>query len=122
MNNADNPSKGDKIWDTVFNILGLIFAFAGFVAALFVGVFLAAASVYTAFKSFTFDSGAKVAAGFFFGLLMLGASITMAYADIVIVKAVADKFIRGDAGNKNAAESCAKDASENSIKEDTDKQ
>ena len=109
MNNADTPSKGDKIWDTVFNILGLIFAFAGFVAALFVGVFLAAASVYTAFKSFTFDSGAKVAAGFFFGLLML-------------VKAVADKFIRGDAENTNAAEYSAKDASEDSIKEDTDKQ
>ena len=35
---------------------------------------------------------------------------------------VADKFIRGDAGNTNAAEYSAKDASEDSIKEDTDKQ
>ena len=38
------PTKGDKVADIIFNIAGLIVAFAGFIAVLFVGVFLAACS------------------------------------------------------------------------------
>ena len=117
MNKTNKPDGRDKVWDIIFNALGLVCAFAGFIAVLFVGVFLAAASVYMAFRSFTLESGGKIAAGFFFGLLMLGVSLVMAYADILIIKSVANKFITGDkdtaiADNNPVSDTAAADKEE----------
>lgn len=92
MSQNGNGSKSDKIWDTIFNAVGLLLAFAGFIAILFVGVFLAASSVYMFFKSMSFE-GAKIAAGIFFSIFMLGVSATLAYCAIFTLKAVANKYI-----------------------------
>lgn len=99
-----DSGKSDKVWDAIFNIVGMVFAFAGFIAVLFVGVFLAAASVYMFFKSMSFE-GAKIAAGIFFSLFMLGVSATAAYCAIFIIKAVSNRYIVAPADIDNCVQS-----------------
>ena len=82
------PTKGDKVADIIFNIVGLIVAFAGFIAVLFVGVFLAASSVYGIYLSFSLEGAGKVVCGIVLSLLMLASSGFLAYADVLIVKTV----------------------------------
>ena len=86
---AENPYFAlDKIADIIFNIVGLIVAFAGFIAVLFVGVFLAASSVYGIYLSFSLEGAGKVVCGIVLSLLMLASSGFLAYADVLIVKTV----------------------------------
>lgn len=74
-------------------------AFAGFIAVLFVGVFLTASSIYGVYLSFSLEGAGKVVCGILLSLLMLAASGFLAYADILIVKAVFNRMDEAG-GNK----------------------
>ena len=93
-------TKGDKVADIIFNIAGLIVAFAGFIAVLFVGVFLAACSVYGVYLSFSLEGAGRVVCGILLSLLMLVVSGFLAYSDILIVRAVFKRMRERADGDK----------------------
>ena len=99
MDKNSEKKKGDKIAEILFNAVGLIVAFAGFIAVLFVGVFLTASSIYGVYLSFSLEGAGKVVCGILLSLLMLAASGFLAYADILIVKAVFNRMDEAG-GNK----------------------
>ena len=96
------PTKGDKVADIIFNIAGLIVAFAGFIAVLFVGVFLAACSVYGVYLSFSLEGAGRVVCGILLSLLMLVVSGFLAYSDILIVRAVFKRMRERTDGDKGS--------------------
>ena len=99
--------KSDRIANYIFYGAGLLIAFVGFVCVLFVGVFLAASSVYGIYLSFSLQGAGKVALAILLSLMMLAASAFMAYADVLIVKTVmkrADEWYGGDKGGGEGEE------------------
>lgn len=95
--------KSDKIANGIFYGAGLLIAFVGFVCVLFVGVFLAASSVYGVYRSFALDGAGQIALGVLLSLVMLFSSAFLAYADVLIVKTVmrrADEWFGGEKGGK----------------------
>lgn len=101
MDKNSEKKKGDKIAEILFNAAGLIVAFAGFIAVLFVGVFLTASSIYGVYLSFSLEGAGKVVCGILLSLLMLAASGFLAYADILIVKAVFKRMCEKTDGGKD---------------------
>ena len=99
--------KSDRIANYIFYGAGLLIAFVGFVCVLFVGVFLAASSVYGIYLSFSLQGAGKVTLAILLSLMMLAASVFMAYADVLIVKTVmkrADEWYGGDKGGGEGEE------------------